>query len=465
MEKNNYLPDAFQKAMRDLLKNEYEEFVSAYDKERHAGLRRNPLKSAREHFEKVLPFDVSQVSWAEEGYYYSLSERPGKHPLHEAGAYYIQEPSAMSAVAVLDPVPGDIVLDLCAAPGGKSTQIAGRLMGEGLLVSNEYVKDRASVLSQNIERMGVTNAIVLNEAPERLSEVFPSFFDKILVDAPCSGEGMFRKEELAASEWSPEHVKMCAERQSYILEESAKMLKAGGVLVYSTCTFNPHENEETVSAFIAAHPEFEIEASPVAKFFSPARPEWCPTPTDGLEKAMRLWPHKLDGEGHFVVRLKKKGELIKQIPSPTLTGSQAKLLKEIKTFLSNEFCISDEKINTLIKGKIPFAYGDNIYLMPLSNERLKGLRVVRPGLHVCVQKKNRFEPAHSLAIALTPSDCASVFEASFDEAVKYLHGETINCPESLKGWTIVCHNGFSMGLAKATGGILKNHYPKGLRIM
>ena len=231
------LPEAFTEKMRRLLGSEYDAFAASYGQGRQYGLRRNLLKGTEQDFIRVMPFPLEKISWAREGYYYDAANQPGRHVLHEAGAYYIQEPSAMAAVEALDPAPGERILDLCAAPGGKTTQIAGRMEGQGLLVANEVIGERARILSQNVERMGISNCVVCSEKPERMETLFPGFFDRILVDAPCSGEGMFRKEEEARDEWSPEAVRMCADRQAMILNEAAKMLKPGGVLVYSTCTF------------------------------------------------------------------------------------------------------------------------------------------------------------------------------------------------------------------------------------
>ena len=234
------LPEEFRQHMRTLLGDEeFDSFISVFDddREREYGLRRNPLKADRDRFEAAVPFRLETAGWADEGYYYDPDERPGKSPFHEAGAYYIQEPSAMAVVPLLDPMPGETVCDLCAAPGGKSTQIAGRMGRSGLLVSNEIISGRAEILSQNIERMGIGNCVVTNETPQKMSLLFPAFFDRILVDAPCSGEGMFRKDDTAVREWSMENVAMCAQRQLMILDCAAQMLKPGGRLVYSTCTF------------------------------------------------------------------------------------------------------------------------------------------------------------------------------------------------------------------------------------
>lgn len=433
---NILLPDDFINLIKEILGDEFDSFLSSYESENYVGLRYNPLKCSKEQFLEKMPFSLQPVLWAKEGFYYEKEERPGKSPYHEAGAYYIQEPSAMSAVELLDVTPGDFVLDMCAAPGGKSTQIAGKLLGKGLLISSEFVKDRARILSQNIERFGVGNACVLNETPQGLSSHFQNFFNKILVDAPCSGEGMFKKEESAIPEWSLENVKMCHDRQLDILEEAAKMLRQGGTLVFSTCTFNNIENEGTVRSFLETHPAFE------------------------LLETKRLWPHKDKGEGHFVAKFVKAG--VSELPESIFNGKVSKEMTSLIAFLKDELMIDETFISSLSKRSLE-SFGDNLYLLPDGLSSLKGLKVERPGLHVAVSKKNRFEPAHSLALALTPSDVKSYYDMNLTEAAKYIAGETISCDPSLKGWILMCVNGFSIGWGKASGGIIKNHYPKGLR--
>ena len=283
------LPEAFLKRMENQLGAEYPEFLKSLERPRAVALRFNPLKGETPR----LPFVGEQVPWEPMGYYYDPASRPGLHPYHEAGVYYLQEASAMSAVALLDSKPGEKICDLCAAPGGKSTQIAGRMLGQGLLLCNEYSPARAKILARNIERMGVANAIVTNEKTERLAAKLPGFFDRVLVDAPCSGEGMFRKEEAAVTDWSQQTVEMCAARQAEILDNAARLLKPGGRLVYSTCTFAPEENEQTVAAFLDRHPEFAPERVD-APWFTP-----------GEQGTYRMWPHKLLGEGHFGAVLRK----------------------------------------------------------------------------------------------------------------------------------------------------------------
>ena len=451
------LPPVFLARMKEQFGdlNEYEAFLESYDRERTYGLRYNPLKTDRERFIKEMPFALRAIPWAEEGFYYEASEQPGRHALHEAGAFYIQEPRAMAVVSVLDPKPGERILDLCAAPGGKSTQIAGRMQGKGLLVSNEIVPSRAKILSQNTERLGGANCVVCKETPKRLLEAFPAFFDRVLVDAPCSGEGMFRKDEIAIAEWSPENVSMCAARQRDILEQAAGMVCPGGVLVYSTCTFSVEENEGVINSFIKAHPEFDIE--------------------EGLNKTIRLWPHRIEGEGHFIARLRKAyGErrmvyrtIAKEIAAAG-NGSKGKekgktAYKMCKDFLSEEIVLTESAQERLFKERVLYHFGEALYLIPEEMIPLRGLQVARPGLQLGFCEKNRFKPAHALALYLHPEEVQKYYDLTHEQAKRYLNGETFNVGTELKGWHLLTVQGFSIGFGKAVGGQMKNHYPKGLR--
>lgn len=343
----------------------------------------------------------------------------------------------MSAVALLDPQPGERVCDLCAAPGGKSTQIAGRLMGEGFLLCNEIDAKRARVLSRNIERMGIANALVTNEHPGNLAQRLPGFFDKVLIDAPCSGEGMFRKEEAAVTGWSPEYVQMCARRQANILDVGSNLVRPGGRLVYSTCTFAPEENEETIAAFLERNPDFALE--PVeAPWFTPV----------GIGQ-FRLWPHQLRGEGHFVAVLRRiGGEDVK-----TQSHSGEKLPKLWLDFAEGlGICLPVGKGVT---------FGQSLYWVPAQMPELRGLRVERPGLELGVVKKDRFEPAHALALWLQECDNTEDFAADSPQIHRYLHGDVI--PSTKIGWCLVTVEGYALGWGKGDGSVLKNHYPKGLR--
>ena len=433
------LPVAFLDRMKRLLGEEYEAFLTSYERPRNAALRWNSLKT--EALE--LPFCGDAIGWAGNGRYLLPESRPGLHPYHDAGLYYLQEASAMAPVGLLDVRPGQRVLDLCAAPGGKTTQIAEKMQGMGLLVCNEIHPKRAKILSSNIERMGVANALVLNEHPAKLAERFPAYFDRILVDAPCSGEGMFRKEEAAVTDWSEETVAMCAARQQEILASAAQMLAPNGRLVYSTCTFAPEENEGVISRFLQTHPEFSV-VEVDAPWFCAGRPDWIEAPAEGVEYCFRLMPHKLKGEGHFAACLQKadvgcRGErpLQKTVPMPA----------EAKEFLPPaRECVF---------------FGETCFAVPEELPDLKSLKVLRAGLELGELRKGRFVPAHALALWHKDYPNVANFAADSREIAAYLRGETLLAPQ--KGWVLVCVDGYSLGWAKGDGNVLKNHYPKGLR--
>lgn len=507
-EENITLPRQFLSKMQEILQEEYEEFLISFRKERLYGLRFNPLKTDRETFLARMPFTLTPVAWAEEGFYYRQEEQPGKHPYHEAGAYYIQEPSAMAVVEALAPAPGERILDLCAAPGGKSTQIAGKMQGRGLLVSNEIIPNRAKILSQNIERMGIANAVVCKEESERLAQFFPSFFDRVLVDAPCSGEGMFRKDRAAIEEWSPEHVTMCRDRQLYILEQAASMVRPGGILVYSTCTFSVEENEAVIAAFLCAHGEFSIEETESEQFFAqPAargKGAWLNEPPTGIEHTVRLFPHKIEGEGHFFAKLKKAGRSDAEFAKVEKTEMTEPVdLERVKaaefadtekfhrkgrtdrrkeknkeqdkkqdkaggiglcqTFLREELGLSAQVWEQLTENGTWLSFGEHVYLLPRQMTELTGLKVLRPGLHLGTEKKNRFEPSHALALYLPPKEVKAHYEMTPAQCESYLRGETFTCDAKLQGWTLLTMDGYSFGFGKAGNGQMKNHYPKGLR--
>ncbi len=468
------LPQAFKERMETLLGDEYDAFLTSYEQERNYGLRNNPLKKPAGDFTADMPFSLEKVSWAKEGYYYRPEDQPGKDILHELGAYYIQEPSAMAVTEVLDPKPGETILDLCAAPGGKSTQIAGRMNGEGLLVSNEIIPNRAKILSQNIERMGIKNCVVCNETPDSMAAAFPVFFDRILVDAPCSGEGMFRKEESAIDEWSPGHVRMCADRQLMILDSAAGMLKAGGVLVYSTCTFAPEENEGVISRFLEEHAEFAIEQAPHADLFTPGKKDWIGRPAEGIEHTVRLMPHRVKGEGHFIARLRKRGEQqgigyeekkdcrVRMKSERRKDGKAEEALQSrVIAFLTEEIGLDREWLAR--QGGALQLFGEQVYLVPDNMISLNGLKVVRPGLHIGTDKKNRIEPSHALALSLLPEETLRKRVITRAEAEKYIRGEGLICNDE-KGWILLVYDGYPAGFGKAVQGQIKNHYPKGLRI-
>ena len=427
------LPEAFLKRIRQQLGDEYAAFLESLETPRAVALRFNPLKGAAPQ----LPFVQTNVPWEPMGYYYDPEARPGLHPYHEAGVYYLQEASAMAPVTLLDPQPGERVCDLCAAPGGKTTQIAGRMAGEGFLLCNEINPKRAKILSRNIERLGVANAMVTNEHPQTLADRYPGFFDRVLIDAPCSGEGMFRKEEAAVTDWSEETVQMCARRQAEILHSGAALVRPGGRLVYSTCTFAPEEDELAVEAFLRQHPEFTPENVDVP-WFTPAGPG-----------AFRLWPHKLRGEGHFAAVLRKAGAAEAEGPL-----SKGQPLPKQWTEFAKQMHI------TLPEGKAVL-FGQSLYWAPAALPEIGRLKVLRPGLELGEVKKDRFEPAHALALWLKTAANTVDFSADSPLLKAYMHGEAV--PAAVKGWCLVQTDGYSIGWGKGDGNVLKNHYPKGLR--
>lgn len=455
------LPELFLERMKQMLADEYPDFLSSYEKERFQALRVNPLKGSLESFLQQNPFHLRPVLWEPNGFYYDREDQPGKHPYHEAGVYYIQEPSAMAPAAYLDAKPGEKILDLCAAPGGKSTQIAAAMQGQGLLISNEIHPARAKILSENMERMGIRNAMVVNESPQTLANIFTEYFDRIMVDAPCSGEGMFRKNEQACDEWSPQNVETCAMRQREILECAASMLRPGGRLVYSTCTFAPEENEGTIGWFLEHYPEFHVV--PVERFsgMSAGVAAWADTAAKGLEHTIRLFPHHLEGEGHFVAVLEKEGVVSENYQGYCANGEEKPLMKgEARAYLAGlqEFL---GNVPADYAGRL-LTFGEQLYLMPEHMPATKRLRVLRPGLHLATIKKNRLEPAHALALAFSPGEVCHTWNLSVEEARAYLSGQTFSA-DGEKGWYLITVDGYSIGWGKLAGAVMKNHYPKGLR--
>ncbi len=429
------LPEQFiQRMKKQLPKTEWEAFFACYAQKPHKGVRLNGLKGGMNELKALLPFLKEQISWEKNGYY-TEEEKLGASPYHFAGLFYSQEPSAMSAAPLLEVKEGEKVLDLCSAPGGKGTQLACAMKGKGLIVLNEPISSRAKILSQNVERMGIKNAVVTNEYPETLAGRFVGYFDKILVDAPCSGEGMFRKNaDEALAEWSEENVALCAKRQSLILEKATEMLKKGGRLVYSTCTFSEEEDEGQVRDYLQKHPEMR------------------------LIKQEKLYPHKIKGEGHFVA-------LFEKIEKTAEWDSRIKPAKLSVTPKSEKAYRDFEK--TFFKEKFAFRLYENngfLYELPEDTFEWKGLNVLRVGVRLGEVKNDRFEPSHSLAACVQAKECKNVLSLSIDDirVERYLHGETVEA-DMTGGWCIVCVEGYPLGLGKAVGGTVKNHLPKGLR--
>ena len=431
--------------MKSMLGDEYDEYLQYYNSsDNFRGLRVNTLKCTADKLKALLDFELEPAPFCDEGFYIPpFVSSVGNNPLHHAGAFYVQEPSATSAVTMLKVEKGDKVLDLCAAPGGKSTQIASKLGGTGLLWSNEIVRNRAIILLSNIERMGVRNSVVSNCRPDILCEKLYGYFDKVLVDAPCSGEGMFRKNS-AAEEWSVEHVNSCAERQLKIFNSAKLALKENGVLVYSTCTFSREENEGVITEFLKQNPDFKIEDSGV----SFGRPT--------MEYARRIFPMD-GGEGHFAVRLRKTSEILSV---PDENKKAAKIPDYICDFYNDVF--RDKPFGEDLE-----IFGDKIIAAPFNLPDTKGLSIINKGVKLGEIKKNRVEPCHQAFMAAKADELkrAVDFDVKSGEIKKFLHGEQISVKDAENGFTGVTVNGITVGFGKVSGGVLKNKYPKGLRTL
>jgi len=438
------LPEKFKYRMEKMLGGEFEAFLECYKKPHLRGIRLNTLKCSEQILKEALPFQISPAPFSPLSYYIpGNAEKIGSIPVHHAGAFYSQEPSASSAVTVLNPRPGDIVLDLCAAPGGKSTQIASLMQGQGLLWSNEVVKSRANILLSNLERCGVSNAVVSSCHPEALCTALAGYFDKVLVDAPCSGEGMFRRDEQAVLDWSPEHVEACAVRQLAILESAANALKENGTMVYSTCTFSTEENEGVVSAFLARHSDFELMDCNQS-FGRPA----------ALAKARRIFPMD-GGEGHFVAVMKRNSSN-ERYPLPY--AAKKATMKDV----ADDLCYQIFKI---MPNRPIEQVGTHFLLLPQILPDLKGLGVIRAGVLLGDEKTNRVEPAHAVFMAAKPQELNLVVNFPHDskQIAAFLRGEEIEVDFGLKGFVGVAVDGILTGFGKCSNGRLKNHYPKGLR--
>ncbi|MFU1797683.1 RsmB/NOP family class I SAM-dependent RNA methyltransferase [Paenibacillus azoreducens] len=508
------LPAAFQDRMKSLLQETYEQFLASYEHSPHSGIRVNTLKISVEDMLARSPWQLKPIPWCPAGFYTESGARPGKHPYYHAGLYYIQEPSAMAPVEMLDVRPGDKVLDLCAAPGGKSTQIAAKLNNEGLLFSNDLNPERTKALAKNLELYGVRCGIVLQEHPERIAGRFPCFFDKILVDAPCSGEGMFRKDEDMIRQWTDESPAKYAAMQRDILASAAKMLKPGGRMVYSTCTFSPEENEAIIAGFLSDHRHFHVEVPACSELFAKGETIRCKQAEENrgipddiweqVEHTARLWPHLIEGEGHFLAVLQHDGSeddrmlQIEEIYPPAQAGSghlhDKNKSRSARGFggskkdkVSSKSAAAEQGAAALvaygefIQRHLSFppagytvVYGQHIYQSPLPSTALDGLKVVRPGWYMGDAKNGRFVPAHPLATALHPQEFCRVLHLSVDsgEAVRYLKGETLDVEENriicfegtaAKGYVLVCIDGCSAGFGKWQDGRLKNEYPAGWR--
>ena len=436
------LPHEFEERMREKLGNDYNAFIASYDSEPQKAIRVNTLKISIENFKKISPFALSPTPWEPSGFFVT-GEGLGKTVLHAAGAYYVQEPSAMSAVPELDVKPGERVLDLCSAPGGKGTQIAQYMKGAGVLVLNEPVKSRRDILAQNAERLGIKNATVSCADPDEIAPLFENYFDKILVDAPCSGEGMFKKEPNAIPEWSIQNVKMCAERQAKILSAADKMLCGGGRLVYSTCTFSTEEDEGQIENFLKTHLNYK------------------------LLKMKKLLPHEVRGEGHFFAVLEKcEGERADDFP---LIKPSIPKKSEIQVYREWESATLNCRLeNIILKDNMLYYFNDGaqnfISTMILKDSRCRYDKFrFSQTIPLGKIESKHFTPAHAIATRLSPAD-AKMIEVDEATAISYLHGLTFDCDKNLKGWLLVTYKNLPLGWCKAVNGTAKNHLPKGLRI-
>ncbi len=453
----------FLNKMKRLFPDEYAAFVATYDLPTHLGLRVNSLKIVPEEFLNLWPFVTLPVGEHESaGYIVANDGKPGQHPYHAAGLFYVQEPSAMVVGSVVDPQPGELVLDLAAAPGGKATHLAARMAGEGLLVANDINAPRARILAQNMERWGARNVLITNGTPEKLAETFGPVFDRVLVDAPCSGEGMFRR--VGVFEWSEEIVWACARRQTAVFATAARLVRPGGRLVYSTCTFSPEEDEQVVADFLISHPEFSLVPVPSIPGADSGRPFWT-TPeqqtqldVESLRRTIRLWPHKFAGEGHFVAVLQRSedGDVVEPMPWHRQTPHQSELkpwYEFARATLRESFSV--ERM-VLVNGRL--------YLLPEQTLDVTGIKLVRYGVLLGEIRRGYFKPAHTLAMTLTGDGVTAVSDwpADSPEIARYLAGHDLPYNRS-NGWVLVTVDGYALGWGKGVNGRLKNHFPRGLR--
>ena len=462
------LPESYVNRMRDMLgEEELSLYLKSLESDARSGIRINTLKLSKEDFKELSDFELSPVPWIDGAFYYGEGDMPSKHPYYYAGMYYIQEPSAMTPAFLFDVKPGDRVLDLCAAPGGKSTALGAKLKGQGVLVSNDISNSRAKALLKNIEMFGIGNVLVASEPSDKLADRFTGFFDKILVDAPCSGEGMFRKQHSIVKNWEQYGTEYYAKLQREILPQAIKMLRPGGELLYSTCTFSPLEDEESVAFILDNFPEMKIvdlfsaeeKTRHEAMGFDHGRKEWMESPIDDIEKTVRLFPHKLEGEGHFIALLKKD----ENVDSYTVSASpvrSTKLPDELVEFLDYSNFSGDRKC--IVERDFKYYYVSD--LLP----DVTGLRILRNGLLLGEQKKGRFEPSEAYAMTLDAATYPNVLNLKADDirVKKYLKCETIELEEGLSdGWILVCVEGQPLGFGKLKKGNFKNKYLPGWRLM
>lgn len=456
------LPKAFEEKMKQLLGEEFEEYIACYEAPRYYGLRVNTGKISVEEFEKICPFEISPIPWIPNGFYYDGDKvTPSKHPYYFAGLYYLQEPSAMTPASRLPIEPGDKVLDVCAAPGGKATELGAKLKGQGLLACNDISSSRAKGLLKNIEVFGIGNVLVLSEEPGNLEEYFSEYFDKILIDAPCSGEGMFRKDKKMVSAWQEHGPEFFSNIQKSIIRQAARMLKPGGMMLYSTCTFDAGENERIIDGLIRDFPEFQILPMEAYEGFAAGMPQMTDSGREELKNTVRIFPHKMKGEGHYLALLRKGSEI-----SKTTEIQEKKANKKIPEELADFF----KNVSMDLDSSRLDIHGERVYYMPEGLPQLKGVRFLRTGLLLGELKKKRFEPSQALAMTLKKEEYKHSidFPVSDERVKRYLKGETLEVDdlvgEKESGWYLVCVDSYPLGWGKLSRGTLKNKYLPGWRL-
>ena len=467
------LPQSFLDSMNEILGEDYEAFLAGFDGQRQYGLRVNTLKMNLEEFERIAPFHLKKVPWISNGYFYEAEDAPAKHPFYSAGLYYLQEPSAMTPASRLKVQPGERVLDLCAAPGGKATELGAALQGEGLLVANDINTARARALLRNLELFGISNSFVTNEPPHVLAERFPEFFHKIMVDAPCSGEGMFRKNPAVVDSWQEKGPEYFSKLQREIIVQAADMLLPGGIMFYSTCTFSPLENEKTITHLLKERPDMEVIPMEDYEGFAEGLTSYRGEVFDeSCKLCRRIWPHKMSGEGHFMALLHKKNGVQQQVQQ---TVSQSSIWWEKCKGLNKEQKAAAEDffshVNIAYDEKRIDVRGDNLYYLPAPKYDGRGLHFLRNGLFMGEFKKKRFEPSQPFALALHAQDFDPVLDCPADEErlSRYLRGETLDVSDLIagekkrKGWQLVMVAGHPLGFGKLVNNNLKNKYPAGWR--
>jgi len=467
------LPQSFLDSMKEILGEDYEAFLAGFDGQRQYGLRVNTLKMNLEEFERIAPFHLKKVPWISNGYFYEAEDVPAKHPFYSAGLYYLQEPSAMTPASRLKVQPGERVLDLCAAPGGKATELGAALQGEGLLVANDINTARARALLRNLELFGISNSFVTNEPPHVLAERFPEFFHKIMVDAPCSGEGMFRKNPAVVDSWQEKGPEYFSKLQREIIVQAADMLLPGGMMFYSTCTFSPLENEKTITHLLKERPDMEVIPMEDYEGFAEGLTSYRGEVFDeSCKLCRRIWPHKMSGEGHFMALLHKKNGVQQQVQQ---TVSQSSIWWEKCKGLNKEQKAAAEDffshVNIAYDEKRIDVRGDNLYYLPAPKYDGRGLHFLRNGLFMGEFKKKRFEPSQPFALALHAQDFDQVldFPADDERLSRYLRGETLDVSDLIagekkrKGWQLVMVAGHPLGFGKLVNNNLKNKYPAGWR--